>query len=151
MQLLLRNLVLVIAPSPRSMTLPACSGMSAPVTTALTPGSARARLGSIPLMRAWACGLRSIRPWSIPGRCMSAPYWACPVTFSVPSWRMGLVPTTLNFSVANTIFEAIGFSLHHPVHSRTGDKILPCWEKQMGLILISSHEPERCQPDMPIL
>ena len=46
-------------------------------------------------IRAWACGLRLIRPKSIPGSEMSAPYCARPVTFSTPSGRTGRVPTTL--------------------------------------------------------
>ena len=33
--------------------------MSATVSTAITPGSARAALASMPVMRAWATGLRT--------------------------------------------------------------------------------------------
>ena len=33
--------------------------MSATVSTAITPGSARASLASMPVMRAWATGLRT--------------------------------------------------------------------------------------------
>ena len=69
-------------------------GMSADVITANTPGSASARLVSMDLMRAWACGLLRILPWSMPGSRMSAPYRASPVTFSEPSCRTGRVPTT---------------------------------------------------------
>ena len=35
------------------------------------------------------------RPYSMPVRWMSAPYWARPVTLSMPSCRMGRVPMTL--------------------------------------------------------
>jgi hypothetical protein len=44
---------------------------SSPVNTATTPGSARAALVSIDRIRAWACGLRSTAPCSIPGTVMS--------------------------------------------------------------------------------
>ena len=108
-QLLLRNLGLLIAPSPMSASRPPCWEKSAEVTTAFTPGSARARLASMDLIRAWAWGLRKILPKSNPGNWMSAPYWALPVTLSAPSCRMGRVPTTLYCSVARTVFEAIGF------------------------------------------
>ena len=96
-----------MAPSPRSTTLPDGWGNSAEVTTAFTPGKARARLGSMLLMRAWGWGLRRTLPYSRPGKLMSAPYWARPVTLSVPSWRIGLLPTTLNSSVDNTRLDTI--------------------------------------------
>jgi len=73
-----------------------CSGKSADVTTALTPGSAAAFEMSIERMRAWACGERRTRPTSIPGIAMSEPYCAVPVTFGTPSGRTGRVPTHLN-------------------------------------------------------
>src|SRR6185295_15421526 len=43
------------------------SSMSAAVTTASTPGSARAAVVSIRRTRAWACGLRTIAAWATPG------------------------------------------------------------------------------------
>ncbi len=43
------------------------STMSLCVTTAFTPGSASAFEVSMPRMRAWACGLRSIFAWIMPG------------------------------------------------------------------------------------
>src|SRR5262249_9144684 len=46
---------------------------------------------------AWAWGLRRTLPCSNPGMCTSAPYRAWPVTLSTPSWRRGLVPTTVNW------------------------------------------------------
>ena len=70
--LLLRNFRFT-APSPRFSILSGASGRSRCVTTALTPGSASALLVSIDLMRAWACGLRSTLPYSMPGRRTSAP------------------------------------------------------------------------------
>src|SRR5919204_567872 len=94
-QLLLMNRGLIIAPSPRSVTLPEGWGSSAAVSTALTPGRAEARLASMDLMRACAWGLRRILPYSSPVSRMSAPYWARPVTLSAPSGRMGRVPITV--------------------------------------------------------
>jgi hypothetical protein len=35
---------------------------------------------------------------------------ALPVALSLPSWRMGLLPTTLNSSLDSTTFEAITIS-----------------------------------------
>ena len=72
-----------------------CSGKSAPVITALTPGSAAAFEVSIERMRAWACGERRMRPISMPGIARSEPYCARPVTFGTPSGRIGRVPTHL--------------------------------------------------------
>ena len=45
---------------------------SAPVTTALTPGTASALPVSMRLMRPWAMGLRSTLVQSTFGTCMSA-------------------------------------------------------------------------------
>src|SRR6202158_2700935 len=73
-----------------------CSGQSAEVTTAWTPGSAAAIAMSIERMRAWACGERRTRPTSMPGIVMSEPYCAVPVTLGTPSGRTGRVPTHLN-------------------------------------------------------
>ena len=82
-------------PSAKSSTLPVGCSQSAEVTTAWTPGATSALLVSMDLIRAWAWGLRNIFPCKSPGRIISAPYFACPVTLSAPSWRIGLVPTTL--------------------------------------------------------
>ena len=49
------------------------SGISLAVITACTPGSATAALVSIARIIACACGLRSIRPCSIPESLKSAP------------------------------------------------------------------------------
>ncbi len=45
-----------------------CWAMSSPVTTAITPGTAEAREASMPLILAWAYGLRRIAMWSMPGQ-----------------------------------------------------------------------------------
>jgi hypothetical protein len=47
-------------------------GTSAAVSTAMTPGSARAALVSMPVIRALGTGLRTTRPCSMPGSCQSA-------------------------------------------------------------------------------
>ena len=47
-------------------------GTSAAVSTAATPGSARAALTSMPVMRALGSWLRTIRPCSMPGSRQSA-------------------------------------------------------------------------------
>ncbi len=83
-----------IGPSPTKASSDGIGGKSSQVTTALTPGSARAFSVLIDMMRAWACGLRLTLPHSIPGITMSAPKLARPVTLSTPSGRMGRVPTT---------------------------------------------------------
>ena len=74
-----------------------CSGRSAAVRTAMTPGNAAALLVSIDRIRACACGLRLILPHSIPAARVSAANSARPVTLSTPSGRIGLVPTTLSW------------------------------------------------------
>src|SRR5215510_13438939 len=87
-----------------------CSGKSADVTTALTPGNAAAFAISIERMRAWACGERRMRPTSMPGIARSAPYCARPVTFGTPSGRTGRVPTHLNcFAVSLAVSMAVTF------------------------------------------
>jgi hypothetical protein len=62
-------------------------GTSAAVSTARTPGSARARLASSRTIRAWACGLRSSLACSRPRAGRSATYCTWPSTFSGPSGR----------------------------------------------------------------
>ena len=71
---------------------------------------------SINLIRAWACGLRSTRPTSMPGADMSAPKRARPVTLSIPSGRGGRVPTTLNsiFAVSVLLSSAITMPPAYP-------------------------------------
>src|SRR5882724_4664353 len=68
-------------------------GMSAAVSTARTPASAFARLVSMRVMRACACGLRSSFAWSRPLGLRSATYCTWPVTFSGPSGRGMESPT----------------------------------------------------------
>src|SRR6267143_1080018 len=74
-------------------------GMSAAVSTARTPASALARLVSMRLMRAWACGLRSSLACSRPLGFRSATYDTWPVTFSGPSGRGMESPTPLTSRV----------------------------------------------------
>ena len=62
-------------------------GMSAAVSTAWTPGSARAALTSRRRMRAWACGERSTPARSAPATAMSSMYSALPFTLSRASGR----------------------------------------------------------------
>src|SRR5215831_17703168 len=83
-----------IGPSPTKASSDGIGGKSSQVTTALTPGNARAFSVLIDMMRACACGLRLTLPQSIPGMTMSAPKLALPVTLSTPSGRIGRVPTT---------------------------------------------------------
>jgi len=83
-----------IGPSPTKASSDGIGGKSSAVTTALTPGNARAFSVLIDMIRAWACGLRLTLPHSIPGMTMSAPKLARPVTLSTPSGRIGRVPTT---------------------------------------------------------
>ena len=52
--------------------LEAVGRASAPVSTASTPGIARAAAVSIELMRAWACGERSTNARAWPGRSKSS-------------------------------------------------------------------------------
>src|SRR3974390_276833 len=73
-----------------------CSGKSAAVSTALTPGRAAAFEVSIDRMRAWAWGERRMRPTNMPGIARSDPYNARPVTLGTPSGRTGRVPTHLS-------------------------------------------------------
>src|SRR5580692_7809096 len=88
-----------------------CSGKSAEVTTALTPGSAAALEVSIERMRAWAWGERRIWPTSIPGIARSEPYCASPVTFGTPSGRTGRVPTHLySFAVSREVMSSTATS-----------------------------------------
>ena len=97
-----------------------CSGKSAAVTTARTPGSAAARLVSMETMRACACGERRILPTKVPGIFMSAPYMARPVTLGTPSGRTGLVPTHLKPLRASATFtwSSIVLSLARGGYSR---------------------------------
>ena len=81
--------------SPISSIASDTAARSSDVATALTSGWAWARLVSMDRMRAWAWGLRSTLPCSIPGSETSAPYMALPVTLSNPSCLTGSVPTTL--------------------------------------------------------
>ena len=98
----------VMSPS----ALPALiSGKSSRQITALTPGSFSAAEMSIDLMIACACGLRRIFPTSMPGRYMSEPNFARPVTLSRPSCLIGEEPTILSFlSGLKPLFSRIGWA-----------------------------------------
>src|SRR5690242_18092198 len=74
------------------------------------------------LILAWACGERRTRPISMPGATASAPNLARPVTLSTPSGRFGLVPTTLNLRVWDSVLSMgsspphFGGRIHHGAH-----------------------------------
>ena len=89
-------------------------GKSLPVTTALTPGRAAAFSVLIDRILAWACGLRSTRPISIPGKCKSAPNFARPVTLSTPSGRIGRFPIHLNSWLSLPISTLLSCLPRHP-------------------------------------
>src|ERR671914_1974814 len=44
-------------------------------------------------IRAWACGLRTVWPQSIPSAQRSLPYWNAPFVLGTPSMRWTLSPT----------------------------------------------------------
>src|SRR5579885_843343 len=71
---------------PRSFT-------SAPVKTATTPGRSNAGLTLRLLMRAAACGLRTMQAWCMPGILMSSTYVAVPVMRRGSSRRRIFLPT----------------------------------------------------------
>src|SRR5215211_1953706 len=71
-------------------------GTSAAVSTATTPGSARAAEVSMAAILADATSARTTLPWSMPGSCQSAAYSSDPSTLSTKSWCAGLCPTTRN-------------------------------------------------------
>src|SRR5437867_157555 len=76
--------------SPKSSSV----GRSALVSTATTPGIARAADVSMRTMRARACGLRTVAPWSIPSRARSLAYSNDPCVFGGASLRGADSPTT---------------------------------------------------------
>src|SRR5215470_7572495 len=100
--------------SPMGTTPDLSFGKSALVMTAFTPGRASAADASIDLMRACACGLRNTLPCSIPGKLMSAPYRARPVTLSTPSCRIGRVPITLNLCSCTSILTSLASPRRRP-------------------------------------
>src|SRR2546428_740205 len=69
-------------------------GRSFPVSTALTPGRARARAASIRTMRACGCGLRSSLQYSMRGRDRSSANLVVPITLAVASTLRSAFPTT---------------------------------------------------------
>ncbi len=75
-----------MAVSSREMgSTPKRTSLASPVTTARTPGTARAAVTSIDLMSAWGCVERRILPTSMCGSLRSSVYWASPVTLGRPS------------------------------------------------------------------
>src|SRR6266850_137027 len=70
-------------------------GRSAPVMTAYTPGTALARVVSIPRMRACACGLRSSLPNAMRGRTRSSVKRVSPMTLPQASILGSGWPITL--------------------------------------------------------
>src|SRR6266508_1829262 len=71
-------------------------GTSAAVSTATTPGSARAADTSMAAILAHGTSARTTLPWSMPGSCQSAAYSSDPSTLSTKSWCAGRCPTTRN-------------------------------------------------------
>src|SRR5437879_4090319 len=71
-------------------------GRFLPVSTAFTPGSARAFDGSMPVIRAWGWGLRSSLAYSMRGRNRSSANRVAPVTLAVASTLRIALPTTRN-------------------------------------------------------
>src|SRR3989449_9063857 len=69
-------------------------GRSFPVSTALTPGRARARVASIRTIRACGCGLRSSLQYSMRGRDRSSANFVTPSTLAVASTLRSAFPTT---------------------------------------------------------
>src|SRR6266568_1870147 len=69
-------------------------GRSFPVSTALTPGRARARAASIRTMRACGWGLRSSLQYSMRGRERSSANFVTPSTLAVASTLRSAFPTT---------------------------------------------------------
>src|SRR5919106_290364 len=100
------------------------SWKSSRVTTALTPGSARALEVSIDLIRACGCGLLRTLPTSMPGKEKSAPKRARPVTLSTPSGLTGRVPIHFKAGWISSLFSAVAMSapsdvgggVHHGAH-----------------------------------
>src|SRR5256712_9331975 len=68
-------------------------GRSFPVSTALTPGRARARAASIRTMRACGCGLRSSLQYNMRGRARSSANLVVPIPFAVASTLRSAFPT----------------------------------------------------------
>src|SRR2546425_10979396 len=71
-------------------------GRSCPVSTAFTPGRARACDVSMAVMRAWGWGLRSSLAYSMRGRNRSSANLVTPVTLAVASTLRSALPTTRN-------------------------------------------------------
>src|SRR2546430_5916147 len=73
-------------------------GRSSPVSTASTPGSARARLVSTRTIRACGCGLRRILPNSMRGGARSSANLVCPLTLAKASGLVSDLPTIASSS-----------------------------------------------------
>ena len=80
--------------------------MSATVSTAITPGSARASLTSMPVMRAWATGLRTNVTRAAPfssGVRRSSTYTPPAVSSRGSSIRMTRVPMMLMYFLRSSV------------------------------------------------
>src|SRR2546429_9336682 len=73
-------------------------GRWSPVSTASTPGSARARLVPTRTMRACGCGLRRIRPKSIRGSARPSANLVCPLTLAKAAGLVNDLPTPASAS-----------------------------------------------------
>src|SRR6266566_4924729 len=84
-------------------------GRFLPVSTAFTPGSARAFDGAMPVIRAWGWGLRSSLAYSMRGRNRSSANRVAPVTLAVASTLRIALPTTRStgFLTADFLPDAI--------------------------------------------
>src|SRR6202140_5825371 len=80
--------------------MPNLIGRSSPVSTASTPGSARARAVSTRRIRACGCGLRRIRPKSIRGSARSSANLVCPLTLAKASGFVSDLPTMVSSATA---------------------------------------------------
>src|SRR6266508_1389946 len=84
-------------------------GTSAAVSTATTPGTARAAETSMAVILAHGTCARTTLPCSMPGSCQSAAESSVPETLSTKSWCVGLCPTTRRVSRrAGALVSAIG-------------------------------------------
>ena len=84
---------------------------SAPVYTPITPGSASALLMSMLLMRACACGLRTVAAWAMWATAWSSMYLPLPIKKRLSSTRFMLWPIHLRGRPGNSRWRLIGSTL----------------------------------------
>src|SRR5947208_2845616 len=87
--------------------MPIVAGISAPVTTANTPGYPSARLVSIETTRACGCGLRRSRPHAMRGSLMSPAYFVWPDAFWYASIFGFRFPITENWVSCSRVTTAM--------------------------------------------